>query len=94
MDGLWPDLTILLDIEPETGLKRAFDRNIREGKQNKEGRFEAEAMDFHQRVREGYLTWAALNSDRFSVVDASGSPDEVSAQVRDALDRALAIRQS
>lgn len=82
-----PDLTIVLDVPLDEGLRRVRDRG-------EPDRFEREDEDFHQRVREGYLTWAALNADRFAVVDASGSPDEVFAQVRDALDRALAIRQS
>ncbi|MDP3429700.1 MAG: dTMP kinase, partial [Desulfomicrobium sp.] len=42
-----------------------------------EGRFEAESMAFHTRIREGYLTWAALHRNRFLVVDAGRDPDAV-----------------
>jgi len=77
VDGLWPDLTILLDLDVEVGLKRAVTRNMRDGKTQEEGRFEQEHLSFHSRIREGYLTWAALNRDRIKVADASGSPDEV-----------------
>ncbi|EPR36232.1 Thymidylate kinase [Alkalidesulfovibrio alkalitolerans DSM 16529] len=89
VDGLWPDLTILLDIEPEEGLRRALARNIAEGTHASEGRFEAEHMEFHARVREGYLTWAALHPERFRVVDASASPEVVHARVRELVAAAL-----
>lgn len=74
--GLWPDLTIVLDVDPETGLRRALARNMTTGGIG-EGRFEAEALTFHCRVREGYLTWATLNRKRIAVVDANGSPERV-----------------
>jgi len=86
VDGLWPDLTILLDIDPEVGLQRANYRNLEENKTNEEGRFEAEHISFHKRIREGYLTWAALNRDRVKVADASASPEKVFEQIKDMLD--------
>lgn len=84
--GTWPDLTILMDIEPALGLNRALTRNVRENKAQAEGRFEAEDLEFHNRVREGYLTWAALHSQRFAIVDATPGPDEVFAAVRAAVE--------
>lgn len=87
--GLWPDLTFLLDLEPEIGLKRAFARNEQEGKASKEGRFEAEALSFHHRVREGYLAWAAKSPQRFRIVPAAAAPEEVAAQVCALMERAL-----
>ncbi len=80
--GSWPDLTILLDIDPEVGLRRALARNLAGGTHRSEGRFEAEHLEFHHRIREGYLAWAALHPGRFRVVDAGGSPDEVFGAVR------------
>ncbi len=77
VQGVWPDVSILLDVDPEVGLKRALTRNMRDNKAATEGRFEAESMAFHTRVREGYLTWAALHRSRFLVVDANQGPDEV-----------------
>ncbi|MFP4070646.1 MAG: dTMP kinase [Desulfovibrionales bacterium] len=77
VSGLWPDLTLLLDLPVEQGLKRALTRNFQEGQTESEGRFEAESMSFHGRVREGYLTWAALNRDRIRIVDGTGSPEMV-----------------
>lgn len=81
--GLWPDLTLLFDLEPEQGLRRALTRNVRDGKAESEGRFEAESLAFHNTIREGYLTWAALYRKRFRLVDAS---QPLAAVVRDAIE--------
>ena len=89
VQGRWPDLTVLLDLEPEVGLKRAMTRNLREGKVNEEGRFEAESLEFHNRVREGYLTWAAIHQERIRIVDADRSPDEVFEDIRILVDEFL-----
>lgn len=61
-----PDLTILIDIDPALGLKRARARN-RDGTVD-EGRFEKESLDFFARVRWGYLEIARKNPDRLRVV--------------------------
>lgn len=78
-DGLVPDLTILLDICLEDGLCRALERN-RE-KQSTEDRFERETLDFHQRVRRGYLALADANPHRFRVIAAHSSPQQVHRRV-------------
>lgn len=70
-----PDLTLLLDLAEEVGLRRARSRNANTVAD--EGRFEAEDLRFHRRVREGYLSLAVAEPDRFVVIDASGTPDEV-----------------
>jgi dTMP kinase len=82
VDGLWPELTILLDLDPVIGLERAVARNHSEGKTSAEGRFEAESLAFHGRVRQGFLELAARNPERISVVDASGTPEEIALRVR------------
>ncbi len=74
---LLPDLTILLDLPAEAGLKRALNRNIQNNMTSSEGRFEAEGLDFHQKTRQGYLDWAALNKDRFLIVDATRDVDSI-----------------
>jgi dTMP kinase len=67
---LTPDLTILLDLPAEIGLARKGS-----GERN---RFEAGFdLEFHRRVRAGYLALADAEPDRFGVVDASGEPDAV-----------------
>ena len=71
-----PDLTLVLDLEVQLGLKRAIERNHREN-QEKWGRFEAEDLSFHQKVREGYQLLAQREPERVLLVDASGDPDTV-----------------
>lgn len=87
VNGLWPDLTILLDLDVEVGLKRAMTRNMLDGKTEAEGRFEQEELSFHTRIREGYLTWAALNRSRIKIADATGTPEEVAANIQQLLDK-------
>jgi dTMP kinase len=72
-----PDRTILLDLEPEIGLERACARNRASGSVGVEGRFEAEDLSFHRDVRAAYLALARSSPDRISIVDASGTPDQV-----------------
>jgi len=74
-ERLHPDLTILFDIEEEVGLRRAHSRN--EASANNEGRFEAEDLRFHRRVREGYLSLAQSEPRRFALIDGTGTVDEV-----------------
>ncbi len=73
--GLWPDLTILLDLPAEVGLARVAARGGHD-------RIESEVMEFHERVRSGYLEMAALEPGRWALVDGQGSPDDVAARVR------------
>lgn len=72
-----PDLTILLDIDATTGLARAGQRNRVEGTVISEGRFDAESMNFHYRVRNGYLKLARAEPDRIKVIDASAPTDAI-----------------
>lgn len=74
-DGLIPDLTLLYDIDEATGLKRAHARNATMDVD--EGRFEAEDLRFHRRVREGYLAMATAEPKRFVVIDGHGTIDDV-----------------
>ena len=71
-----PDLTLVLDLEVEVGLKRARARNQKENSETW-GRFEAEDLDFHRRVKEGYQLLVQREPDRVLPVDASGTPEEV-----------------
>src|SRR4051812_8965133 len=81
--SLQPDITLLFDLEEEIGLRRAHSRNALAT--SDEGRFEAEDLRFHRRVREGYLSLAAAEPERYVIVDADGSEDEVFARARAAL---------
>jgi len=82
-DSLRPVLTLIFDLPEEVGLQRARSRNS--SAPVDEGRFEQEDLRFHRRVREGYLTLAASEPDRYAVVDAAGTPDEVLERTLDVL---------
>ena len=75
IDGLWPDLTLLLKVDPEVGLGRA------EG----DDRFEAEGLDLQRAVAEAYEEIAIIASDRVVVIDATGSVEEVHERVMEAV---------
>ena len=77
-DALQPDVTLLFDLPEETGLRRAVSRNA--GAARDEGRFEAEDLRFHRRVREGYLAMATAEPRRFAVVGADCTVDDVFAR--------------
>jgi dTMP kinase len=68
-EGLQPELTILLDMPVEEGLKRKKDK--------KSDRFEIENVSFHQRVREGYLKMAKAEPKRWLVIDARQSKEKI-----------------
>ncbi|MGY1837263.1 dTMP kinase [Blastococcus sp. SYSU DS0510] len=73
--GLRPDLTILLDLPPEVGLARARGRAAAD-------RLESESLEFHQRVRRTFQELAEADPDRYLVLDARRSPDELAAAIR------------
>ena len=81
--GLVPDLTLVYDLPEEVGLTRARSRNAVAAED--EGRFEAEDIRFHRRVREGYLALAQEEPRRFRVIDATGSADDVFARTLEAI---------
>ncbi len=81
-----PDRTILLDLDARTGLERARKRDIESAGQD-EGRFEAEELSFHGRVRDAYLDLARRRPDRMVVVPGTGTPDDVFARIAPLLDR-------
>lgn len=84
--GLLPDLTLLFDLPVATGLSRALARNA--VAPENEGRFEAESLAFHERVRAGYLQ-RAKEEERFRLIDASGTPEQVTARVSRVVDAFL-----
>src|SRR4051812_42504509 len=74
-DGLWPDLTLLLRIDPETGLGRAAGND----------RFEQEGLGLQQEVATAYDEIAQIASDRMAVIDATGNVEEVHERVMEAV---------
>ncbi|GIV06050.1 MAG: thymidylate kinase [Fimbriimonadales bacterium] len=66
-NGLQPDLTVLIDLPVEDALARANDPN----------RFEAETIEFHQRIRTGYLQEAAIAPERYAILDGQATPETI-----------------
>jgi dTMP kinase len=91
--GLMPDLTFLLDLAPAGGLARVQPQlslfsmtdegQTQAVRQEEEGQrgFEVEPLDFHRRVRRGYLELAEQEPERWVVLDAAGLPDELAEQI-------------
>lgn len=79
LEGLEPDLTLLLDLDVAIGLQRLEQRAQRD-------RIEQEQVQFFERVREAYLQRAAASPERYAVVDASGTMAQVQEQIAVALD--------
>jgi len=77
--GLVPDLTLLLDVDVEIGLQRGEQRRAKGGEWN---RLDAYQLDFHRRVRNGYLELAKQDAGRWVVVDAGKSWEEVQENLR------------
>ncbi len=78
--GLEPDLTIVFDLPAEIGLMRARNRNKKSGLED-ESRFEAQDIQFHRLVRQGYLELASNQPDRVKLLDASGQEQDIFGQV-------------
>jgi dTMP kinase len=77
LNGLKPDLTILLDISPAIGLARVRDQLQFGERAESESRFEQEELVFHQKIRQGFLNLAQKEANRFRVIDADREPDAV-----------------
>ena len=71
-ENTWPDLTLLFDIEPELGLARISANAAREV-----NRLDLEKLDFHKKVRNTFLELAKSQPNRFVIIDASKSQEEV-----------------
>jgi dTMP kinase len=88
--GVRPDLTFLLDCPVALGLSRTAQRqlNIATGETH-EDRFEREKLDFHERVRTGFLDIARTEARRFRIIDAARSAEEVAQEIRQIVDREI-----
>lgn len=79
-ESLRPDLTLLIDISVEESIKR---RGLNPD------RFEQEDISFHQKVRNGYLDLAAVENEKWAVIDGTGNPQEVASLVDEAINKRL-----
>lgn len=75
-DGVWPDLTLILDIPEEAGLQRAIDRGS-------DDRMMEETRSFHRNIRSAFQRLALEEPDRITMVDGSPSPEEVFAALKE-----------
>ena len=92
-DAIEPDATLLFDLDPQVGLRRAWGRINRRSQNDPESRFEQEKIDFHQRVRAGYLALARRSPRRFHIIDAGPAREQVEDTVRSVLARILSDQQ-
>ena len=79
IQGIWPDLTIHLDLEAEEGIRRKKN-------QTELDRMELETMDFHKKVCEGYRTLAKRNPDRIKTINAMLSVEEIHEAIKKQLE--------
>jgi dTMP kinase len=89
--GTQPDLTIVLDLSPRRARARALGREVR--RNSRRGRFEAQGLKFHERVRAGYLRIARQDPRRVKIVCADRPAVEVQAEIRTLVEGILARRR-
>jgi dTMP kinase len=77
-----PDLTLIFDLDPQVGLERAHQRGGAD-------RFEKKGLRFHQNLRKAFLEIAGNNPARCRVIDASGSVEQVAAQIRACVEQSI-----
>jgi len=85
LDGHAPDLTIVLDMDPETAFARVNSRELEQALTQTGDRFEKEDLDWHQRLRSSFLAIAGANPDRCIVLSADRSADDLEQAVWDAI---------
>ena len=81
-----PDLTFLLDLPPSLGLSRAWSQINSGGRDRTQVRFEEEQLSFHEDLRRGYLHLATKEPNRFCVIDAKFTEENVWQQIKKVLD--------
>jgi dTMP kinase len=88
--GIKPDLTFLFDCPVEIGLSRTAQRQSQAiTGAGREDRFEREKIEFHERVREGFLELARAEPHRFRIIDATRSVEEIAREIENVIDREL-----
>ena len=90
--GIKPDITFLLDCPSHVGLKRALQRN-QMLKKEKEERFEREKIQFHHRVRKGYLSIAKKEPHRVKVIDTREGEEKVFEKIRRIVDELIVAKR-
>lgn len=88
--GLVPDLTLVIDIDTETGLSRARQRN--DETQEIETRLDEEGLNFHHKVRDAYHQLAADEPRRVKLIDGARSPAEIRIDIREKVEELIRSR--
>lgn len=81
LDGHAPDLTIVLDMDPDAAFQRVAQRAVEDSLALTGDRFEKEDIEWHKRLRDGFLAIARANPDRCVVISAAQSEDELEAEI-------------
>lgn len=87
--GVMPDLTIVLDLDPELGMRRSTGRVARAEFEN--DRFDSETLAFHTAVRNGFLELARQEPRRIKIISAEGSVEDVARAVKDCVNNELGL---
>ena len=87
--GIKPDLTLLFDCPVEIGLSRTAQRQSQTVSGRNEDRFEREKIEFHERVRAGFLELSRAEAHRFRIIDAARSAEEVGQEIKNIIDGEL-----
>jgi dTMP kinase len=88
--GVEPDLTLLLDCPVELGLSRTVQRQSHAGPaRGREDRFEREKVEFHEKVRAGFLAMARAEPARFRIIDAARPVEQVARQIQEIVEREI-----
>jgi dTMP kinase len=87
--GTRPDLTLLFDCPVEIGLSRTAQRQSQTVSGRNEDRFEKEKIDFHERVRRGFLELARAEPQRFRIINATRTVEEIAQDIKKIVDREL-----
>ncbi|MBN9378818.1 MAG: dTMP kinase [Chlamydiales bacterium 38-26] len=88
-EGVKPNLTLFLDVDPHVGLMRTRQASKENARPGEVDRIEAERIDFHERVRKGFLTLANQEPERIFVIDANQTEDAVFRQAKKILEEKL-----
>lgn len=85
-DGIFPDDVILLDLDPKISLSRSIKRLSEQESSSREDRFENEDLDFHHKVRQGFLVMAQKEPSKFHIINADKSVEQLHLSICKALE--------
>lgn len=88
-ENIVPDMTLFLDVDPQVGLMRTRNASKENARQGEVDRIEAERLDFHERVRQGFLSLAKRYPERIHQIDANQSEDAVFRQAKDLVEKKI-----